>query len=373
MAEVLDLRQFTPETPLEIEASDGRVSLAVADVIRWLAPQAPPVDALKFLLACRSMGLNPFIGEAYLVHTRDAWITIVAKAGYLKRAQRDPRFKGHRAGVVLAPREGGATVSLEGTVVPPGYLLVGGWAEVYKEGLEHPVRAVVSMNEYDRGAGSFAWKTMPATMIRKVALVSAIREAFAIGDSYDEVEAEPIPRMRPEPPTDVAPPQLADGTVAADEPAVVTEDHEQVARLLVALGATEGQVQAMLARRHAASVAELSSQEAASLRIALQDLLAAREGPLAVPAHPRRPARRRRGGGGHDGRRRAAPTDPQPPTLRESHRCPTTTSTGPRASTPARPRPPSPGTPTARSRPIRSSTAPATISRRTPTPASSAT
>ena len=60
--------------------------------------------------------------------------------------------------------------------------LVGGWAEVYRKDYSHPIRVEVAFEEYARttkdGKLMNNWATMPATMIRKVALVQALREAF---------------------------------------------------------------------------------------------------------------------------------------------------------------------------------------------------
>lgn len=57
-----------------------------------------------------------------------------------------------------------------------GETLVGGWAKVYLKEHVVPDEIEVSMEEYI-GTGPL-WKTKPSTMIRKVALVQALREAF---------------------------------------------------------------------------------------------------------------------------------------------------------------------------------------------------
>ena len=69
-----------------------------------------------------------------------------------------------------------------GALVLPGEELVGGWAEVYVEGFDRPVKAAVSLEEYigrkKDGSVNAQWSTKPATMIRKVAKMQALREAF---------------------------------------------------------------------------------------------------------------------------------------------------------------------------------------------------
>ncbi|WP_269318659.1 RecT family recombinase [Caldicellulosiruptor bescii] len=60
--------------------------------------------------------------------------------------------------------------------------LVGGWAKVFRKDWAVPIEISVSLQEYIRkkkdGQPTRSWREMPATMIRKVALVQALREAF---------------------------------------------------------------------------------------------------------------------------------------------------------------------------------------------------
>lgn len=206
-AELLQLANFNQRTPIRIVGSDGAIEMTVESVLQWIAPGAPPHEAFKFLLTAKAFGLNPLANEVYLANMGDRWATIVAKAGYLKAAQRHPEFMGYKAGVVGAkevpmlgpdgrPLPGGAKdVELrrfEGTIILPPWKLVGGWAEVRRRGQE-PTLIEVSLDEYYNDKSS-AWRKYMREMIRKVALVHAIRETFAISDAYDEAEldAEPV-------------------------------------------------------------------------------------------------------------------------------------------------------------------------------------
>ena len=60
--------------------------------------------------------------------------------------------------------------------------IIGGWAEVFRKDRTHSTRIEVSFNEYagrkKDGSLNNQWATKPATMIRKVAQVQALREAF---------------------------------------------------------------------------------------------------------------------------------------------------------------------------------------------------
>lgn len=202
--ELIRFSDFREDTPLRILSDEQPVEMSVRDVLQWIAPQAPPAEALKFLLSCRAARLNPFLGEAYLIPMGPKWATVIAKAGYLKRAQQHPDYEGHEAGIIAqaildagtkgaAPKWGEPT-DLPGTFLPRGYVVTGGWAKVYRRGLARPIEARVSVDEYKKDTDT--WKRIACTMIRKVALVHAIREAFAIGDSYDEGEVDGEPAER---------------------------------------------------------------------------------------------------------------------------------------------------------------------------------
>ena len=150
-------------------------------------------EVVFFIELCRSQGLNPFIGDAYLVKygTTPATITM-SKEAYLKRACRNPRYKGFEAGIIVQTKDGSLT-ERTGTVKLDEEKLVGGWAKVFVDGWEQPVYESVSFKEYDQGQAS--WKKIPATMIRKVAITHALREAFPedfTGVNYSEENIAPV-------------------------------------------------------------------------------------------------------------------------------------------------------------------------------------
>lgn len=139
-------------------------------------------EVMMFLSLCKFQKLNPFLREAYLIKYGNQPATIVTgKEALQKRAMRNPKYSGQEAGIVVL----NAADELEnrvGTIVLPGETLVGGWAKVYVNGWEHPLMITVSFDEYvgrkSNGEVNSQWATKPGTMIRKVALVQALREAF---------------------------------------------------------------------------------------------------------------------------------------------------------------------------------------------------
>ena len=82
--------------------------------------------------------------------------------------------------------DSGDMVERKGALLLPNDNLVGGWARVYRKNFKVPVEVFVSREEYDKKQST--WNAMPATMIRKTALVNALREAFPedLGNMYTE-------------------------------------------------------------------------------------------------------------------------------------------------------------------------------------------
>lgn len=182
---------------VKYKASDGSdVKLSPQIVARYIIAGNQPAsdkDVYAFMAKCQARHLNPLAGDAYMTtyRNKDGSVTsnvIVSKDYFVRTAAQQEGFDGIRAGVVVVDRSG-QMVYREGSIVGrQTEKLVGGWAEVYDKRRAHPSRAEVSLDEYDTGRS--LWKTKPATMIRKVALVQALREAYpgAYGGIYDSSE-----------------------------------------------------------------------------------------------------------------------------------------------------------------------------------------
>ncbi len=143
-----------------------------------------------FIELCKAHRLNPFIKEAYLVKYGDSPATIITgKDVFTKRASSNPNCEGYRAGVYVVTANG-QYKEREGSMVIPGERLIGGWAEVYMKGYKVPIKESVGFHEYNTGKSG--WKKMPGTMIRKVALVHALREAMPedFTGLYDQAEMD---------------------------------------------------------------------------------------------------------------------------------------------------------------------------------------
>lgn len=146
-----------------------------------------------FINLCKFQKLNPFLNEAYLVKfgSKPAQ-NIVAKEAYMKRAESHPQYDGIRAGLIL--ERNGKIIEVEGSFITKADTLLGGWAEVHRKDRKLPTIARVSLDEYHKDQST--WKTMQKTMIRKVAIVQAMREAFPkeLGAMYTEDEINTVHR-----------------------------------------------------------------------------------------------------------------------------------------------------------------------------------
>lgn len=171
----------------EYDSNGEKVKLSPATVRNYLVNGGGNVtdqEVMMYLTLCRYQHLNPFLKEVYLIKYGNSPATIVTgKDLFMKRANRNPNYVGKKAGIIVANKENGAITEREGTVyIPETEELVGGWAKVYIKGHAEPEYASVSFNEYagrkSDGTLNSQWATKPATMIRKVALVQALREAF---------------------------------------------------------------------------------------------------------------------------------------------------------------------------------------------------
>jgi len=165
------------------QAGDQEVRLSPGIVRKFLVAGSGPVtekEIVQFMTLCKYQGLNPFLRDCYLVkYGSEQAAIITSKDFFLKRARSAQDLEGYRAGVIVS--RDGQIEETEG-LVPQGAELLGGWAEIYVKGWKFPVKIQVSFNEYvgrkRDGSPNQMWKTKPGTMIRKVALVQALRESF---------------------------------------------------------------------------------------------------------------------------------------------------------------------------------------------------
>lgn len=170
---------------VEYESNGEMVKISPTMIRRYLVSGGGNVsdgEVMMFMSLCRYQHLNPFLREAYLIKygSNDPTAIVTGKDVFTKRANADPRYKGKKAGIIVIKKDG-AVEEREGTMVLPNETIVGGWAKIFIDGKEDEYQSV-GFDEYagkkKDGTLNSQWSKRPATMIRKVALVQALREAF---------------------------------------------------------------------------------------------------------------------------------------------------------------------------------------------------
>lgn len=169
---------------VKYEDAEGReVVLTRDDIINTISsnPRITEKEIKLFIELARAQKLNPFTREIFITKYGDYPATfIVGKDVFTKRAQANPLFKGMQAGIIV--QRGNGVDQREGSATFSDEMLIGGWCKVYVQGYDVPIYDSVSFNEYAArkadGSLNAMWASKPATMIRKVAIVHALREAF---------------------------------------------------------------------------------------------------------------------------------------------------------------------------------------------------
>ena len=216
-------KQLPPEKPVEYRVNDEIVRLTsnmVRDYLTSGNGNVTDAEVAFFINMCKYQKLNPLTKDAYLVkYGSQPAAIIVGKDALLKRAMHNPKYAGHQAGVIVRTEDGSIEYRT-GSLILEREKLAGGWAKVFVKGYEVPIEAAVSLSEYlgtkSDGSTNSMWSGKPATMIRKVALVTGLREAFPddlsglyaseeiVGEELNEPDMPPIIE---EEPTN-APPEL---------------------------------------------------------------------------------------------------------------------------------------------------------------------
>ena len=165
-----------------------------ADDIRQLlvakGNKVQPSDAevTTFLRVAQGMGANPFLGDIYLIkYTQDSPASTVTGKDYFTKVARSLGGS-WKAGLII--QRGDDVIEVEGEFKLKTDTLLGGWAIVHTKDATMPFGAKVSLEEYSSNQST--WKKMPHTMIRKVALVHSLREAYPekLGGLYDSSEMQ---------------------------------------------------------------------------------------------------------------------------------------------------------------------------------------
>lgn len=147
--------------------------VTMADVRRYIAPNATDKELFMFMGIAKSYGLNPLKREVHFIkYGQNPGSIVTGYETYLKRAERTGKLDGWEA-----------EVSADGQVAT---------VTIYRKDWSKPFKWAVYRKEFDKGQST--WKTMPSFMLRKVAIAQAFRLCFS-----DELGGMPyIPEEMPQ-------------------------------------------------------------------------------------------------------------------------------------------------------------------------------
>lgn len=181
--------ELTPEIVREYMVSGDKDRVSAKEVI-------------MFMNLCKYSGLNPWAREAYCIkYGNEPATMVVGKEAYIKRAEANAAYDGLEAGIIVYSKNTQEIIHRIGSFRMPDEEIIGGWSKVWRKDREHPSEAEVSFEEYagrkKDGSLNSQWAKKPATMIRKVALVQALKEAFpsSFGGVFSEEETEFVPEV----------------------------------------------------------------------------------------------------------------------------------------------------------------------------------
>lgn len=185
--------QAPKKNDMAFDVNGQEVTLSQNIVRKYLVRGGADVtdqEVSMFIQLCRYQELNPFINEAYMIKFKGSPAQlIVSKEAFMKRAENNPNFKALQAGIIV--ERDSDMIELEGAIKLKADELIGAWARVYRHDREAPVTVKIAYSEFSKGQST--WKQQPMNMIRKTAIVNALREAFpnALGAMYTEDDSQP--------------------------------------------------------------------------------------------------------------------------------------------------------------------------------------
>lgn len=177
----------TDSTLTTYKVNGEEVQLSIPMIKKYLVSGNGTVtdqEAMMFLSLCRFQKLNPFVKDAYCIKygNSDPATLVIGKDVYTKRAEQNPKFNGMEHGVIVLTADGDIKERSGSFYIKGKEELVGGWAKVYIKGREVPQYDTVTFSEYagykKDGSLNSNWSKRPGTMIEKVAIMHALRNAF---------------------------------------------------------------------------------------------------------------------------------------------------------------------------------------------------
>jgi len=142
-------------------------------LIRDTVAKNATVEEFKlFLYTANKYGLDPLVKQVWFVkyNKNDVGSIFTGRDGFLSIAHRSGQFDGMDTDAIYSD-DGG---------------LEGAMCIIWRKDMSHPFTVKVKLSEYSKGQAN--WKSMPETMIKKVAESQCLRKAFNISGIYSPEE-----------------------------------------------------------------------------------------------------------------------------------------------------------------------------------------
>jgi phage recombination protein Bet len=161
-------------------------------VKKVFAPKLTNEEFKLFVGLGMSLDANPFTREIWAVkYGGESANIFCGRDFYRRKAQEQPDYDGHIVNAIYE-NDGFSIVKGQPEHVVNSFKergqLIGAFCAVYKKEIKVPFFVTVKLNEYNKGHAN--WKSMPETMIKKVAEAQALRGAYQgiFRGTYDESE-----------------------------------------------------------------------------------------------------------------------------------------------------------------------------------------
>ena len=165
------------------------------DLIRAKHKNLSDVEIKHLYHLASGYGLDPNKNEIWAVKYGSVPATIfVGRDGLLGIAHKTGQLDGLETKVIVLKKDGEPA---ETDIAYPGTKLVGAKCTVYRKDMSRNIAVSVKIDEYN--SNKLNWRSMPETMIKKVAEAHALRRAFSIHGVYIPEEfdqAENLPKAK---------------------------------------------------------------------------------------------------------------------------------------------------------------------------------
>jgi phage recombination protein Bet len=153
--------QTTKNVPAEkkewsIEYKSGGVEVKLTPpiirkyLVRGKGELTTDQEILFFMKICQARGLNPFIGDAYLIkYSGDPAAVVTSIDFFRKRARSQKDCVGWEAGIIVLAKDG-ASVKYTNGLLLEGEELIGGWAKATPDGWKVEQKLEVNLSGYLR-------------------------------------------------------------------------------------------------------------------------------------------------------------------------------------------------------------------------------